>query len=89
MRAGLSRGGDAEARRAAEADLRHAIETARGQAALSLELRAARDLASMLSERGERREALDLLAPVYGRFTEGFHTLDLQEAKALLDALRA
>ena len=54
-----------------------------------LELRAARDLASMLAERGERQQADDLLAPVYGWFTEGFDTPDLKEAKALLDELRA
>jgi tetratricopeptide (TPR) repeat protein len=89
IRAGLLRGGNAEERGAAEADLRRAIEIARGQAALSLELRAARDLGSMLSERGERRQATDLLAPVYARFTEGFDTADLLETKALLEALRA
>ena len=76
-------------RDAAEADLRRALEIARQQEALSLELRAARDLASMLAERGERQEAHDLLAPVYGWFTEGFDTPDLKEAKALLDELRA
>ena len=46
------------------------------------------DLASMLAERGERQQAADLLAPVYGGFTEGFATADLKEAKALLDELR-
>ena len=52
-----------------------------------MELRAARDLARLLAERGERRQGLDLLAPILGRFTEGFGTPDLIEATALLDAL--
>jgi predicted ATPase len=51
------------------------------QGARSLELRATTDLARMWAERGERRGAHELLAPVYGRFTEGFETLDLREAK--------
>ena len=76
-----------QARPAAEADLRGALNIARQQEAPSLELRAARDLASMLAERGERQQAADLLAPAYGRFTEGFATADLEEAKALLDEL--
>jgi hypothetical protein len=42
-----------------------------------------------LSEQGERQQATDLLATVYGAFTEGFETLDLKEAKALLDELGA
>jgi predicted ATPase len=82
----LLRGG-ADGRDAAEADLRRALEIGRQQEALSLELRAARDLASMLAERGEREQAVDLLAPVYGKFTEGFDTPDLKEAKALLDEI--
>ena len=76
-------------RDADEADLRHALEIARQQEARSLELRAARDLASMLAGRGERQQAHNLLAPVYGWFTEGFDTPDLKEAKALIDNLRA
>ena len=88
MRAVLSLGGGAGERDAAEADLRGALKIARQQEAPSLELRAARDLASMLAERGERQQAADLLAPVYGGFTEGFATADLKEAKALLDELR-
>ena len=72
---------------AAEADLHQAIALARDQEAPALELRAARDLAGLLADRGERRQACDLLAPVYGCFTEGFATPDLIEAKALLDAL--
>jgi predicted ATPase len=67
--------------------LEQALAIAREQEARSLELRAARDLARLWAERGERQKALDLLAPVYGWFTEGFATPDLVEAKALLDAL--
>ena len=58
------------------------------EASTRLQLRAARDLASLLAERGKRQEAADLLSPIYAAFTEGFDTLDLVEAKALLDQLR-
>jgi predicted ATPase len=51
-------------------------------------LRAATSLARLRAEAGERERARDLLAPVYGRFAEGFDTPDLREAKALLDELR-
>ncbi len=88
MRAVLSLGGGVGERYAAEADLRCALKIARQQEAPSLKLRAAGHLASMLAERGERRQAADLLAPVYCGFTEGFSTADLKEAKALLDELR-
>lgn len=74
---------------AAESDLRRALEIAREQAARSLELRAARDLASLLAARGERAQARDLLGPLCDWFTEGFDTLDFQEARALIDAFRA
>jgi predicted ATPase/class 3 adenylate cyclase len=70
------------------ADLERALDIARQQQALSLELRASRDLARLWAERGERQRALDLLAPVYGRFTEGFDTPDLMEANEVLDELR-
>ncbi|MGO9699593.1 MAG: hypothetical protein ACLPX7_10055 [Xanthobacteraceae bacterium] len=50
---------------------------------------AAMGMARLLSDQGKRDEARDLLAPVYGSFTEGFDTLDLKEAKALLDELNA
>jgi predicted ATPase len=63
------------------------MATARGQQARWLELRAATSLARPWAEQGERRKAHDLLAPVYGWFTEGFDTADLKDAKALLDAL--
>jgi predicted ATPase len=52
-------------------------------------LRAAVSLARLLSAQGRRAEARDILAPIYTRFTEGFDTPDLQEAKTLLDALDA
>jgi predicted ATPase len=52
-------------------------------------LRASVSLARLLCRQGKRAEARDLLAPVYGWFTEGFDTLDLKEAKALLDELAA
>jgi predicted ATPase len=64
-----------------------ALKAARTHGARSLELRATTDLARMWAERGERRDAHELLAPVYGRFTEGFETLDLKEAKRLLEEL--
>jgi predicted ATPase len=73
----------------AEADFRRAMEIARQQEALSPQLRAARDLARLLAEEGERRQAADLLAPLYSAFTEGFDTSDLKEARTLLDELRA
>jgi predicted ATPase len=58
------------------------------QQAKSLELRAAMSLARLWQQQGQRTEAYELLAPIYGWFTEGFDTVDLQEAKALLDTLR-
>lgn len=72
----------------AETDFRQAMEIAGEQEALSLQLRAARDLARLLADAGERRQAADLLAPIYGAMTEGFDTPDLVEARALLDELR-
>ncbi len=71
----------------AERHLESALEIARRQQARLWELRAARDLARLWSARGERQRALDLLAPVYDGFTEGFATPDLIEAKAVLDRL--
>ena len=64
-----------------------AIDMARSQRAKSLELRAAASLARLWQSQGKRQAAYDLLAPVYGWFTEGFDTADLQDAKALLEAL--
>ena len=71
----------------AETCFQQALEVASRQEAKSLELRAAMSLACLWQQQGKRAEACDLLAPIYGWFTEGFDTADLQEAKALLDAL--
>jgi predicted ATPase len=71
----------------AEAHFERALEIARAQQARSWELRAAMSLARLRREQGERAQAHDLLAPVYDWFTEGFDTLDLKEAKALLEDL--
>jgi predicted ATPase len=71
----------------AEASFRQALDVARRQQAKSLELRAAMSLSRLWHRQGKRIEARELLAPVYGWFTEGFDTADLQEAKILLDAL--
>jgi len=76
----LSDGSGAEA----EACFKQAIEIARGQSAKFFELRAAMDFARLRQSQGKRAEARDLLAPVYGWFTEGFDTADLKDAKALL-----
>jgi predicted ATPase/class 3 adenylate cyclase len=64
-----------------------ALSVARQQQAKSWELRAATSMARLKRDQGKRDEALELLAPVYGWFTEGFETRDLKEAKALLDGL--
>jgi predicted ATPase len=61
---------------------------ARHQQAKSWELRAAMSLSRLWQQQGKRAEAHELLAPIYGWFTEGFDTKDLQEAKALLEALK-
>jgi predicted ATPase len=71
----------------AEAWLQRALDVARRQEAKALELRAAMSLARLWQQQGKRTEARDLLAPIYGWFTEGFDTADLQEAKVLLEAL--
>jgi predicted ATPase len=71
----------------AEAFFERALSVARAQQAKSWELRAATSLARLWRDQGKRDPARDLLAPVYGWFTEGFDSLDLKEAKALLDAL--
>ena len=60
---------------------------ARKQQAKSLELRAAMSMARLWRSQGKAQQARELLAPVYGWFTEGFDTRDLKEAKSLLDAL--
>ena len=71
----------------AEAFFERALTVAREQKAKSWELRAAMSLAQLWHEQGKREQALDLLAPVYDWFTEGFETLDLRAAKSLLDDL--
>jgi predicted ATPase len=72
----------------AEGCLHQAIDTARSQHAKSLELRASVSLARLWQAQGKRQEAFDLLAPVYGWFTEEFDTADLKDAKALLETLQ-
>ena len=69
----------------AEAWLQRALDVARRQEAKSLELRAAMSLSRLWQQQGKQAEARELLAPVYGWFTEGFDTADLQDAKALLE----
>jgi class 3 adenylate cyclase/predicted ATPase len=71
----------------AEAYFASALEVARKQKAKSWELRAAMSMARLWRDQGKREQARDLLAPVYGWFTAGFDTLDLREAKSLLDGL--
>jgi predicted ATPase len=73
----------------AEAHFNRALTIARAQQAKSWELRAATSLAHLWRDQGKRAEARDLLAPVYGWFTEGFDTPDLKEAKSLLEQLKA
>ncbi|OKO89352.1 hypothetical protein AC629_06565 [Bradyrhizobium sp. NAS80.1] len=70
-----------------EGRLRRALGIAQRQGARTWELRAAMDLARLWRDQGKRETARDLLVPVYGRFTEGFDTLDVKQAKALLDEL--
>jgi predicted ATPase len=71
----------------AETYFERALSVARAQQAKSWELRAAMSMARMWRDQGKHQQARDLLAPVYGWFTEGFDTLDLKQAKVLLDAL--
>ena len=72
---------------AAEACFGQALTVAREQSAKMWELRSATGLARLLADQGNRQKAHDLLTPVYEWFTEGFDTLDLTEAKALLEVL--
>jgi len=71
----------------AKAYFEHALAVARQQQAKSWELRAATSMARLWRDQGKPQQARELLAPVYGWFTEGFDTLDLKEAKALLEEL--
>ena len=73
----------------AEVEFTRALAVARQQQAKSWELRAAMSLARLWRDQGKVQQARELLAPVYGWFTEGFDTRDLKEAKALLDELHA
>jgi predicted ATPase len=73
----------------AEAHFERALAVARAPQAKSWELRAAMSMARLLRDQGKRNEARELLAPVYGWFTEGFDTRDLKEAEALLAELAA
>ena len=73
----------------AEAYFERALAVARTQKAKSWELRAAMSLARLWRDQGKAQQARELLAPVYGWFTEGFDTRDLKEAKALLEELAA
>jgi predicted ATPase len=74
-------------REGAEANFLRALAVARSQQSKSLELRAAMSLGRLWQEQEKRDDARTLLVPVYHWFTEGFDTADLQEAKALLEAL--
>ena len=71
----------------AEVYFERALAVARQQQAKSWELRAAMSLARLWRDQGKLQQARELLAPVYGWFTEGFDTRDLKEAKALLEEL--
>jgi predicted ATPase len=72
----------------AEQCFERALTVARAQEAKAWELRAVMSMARLWRDQGNAQQALDLLGPVYGWFTEGFDTLDLKDAKALLDILR-
>jgi predicted ATPase len=73
----------------AEMFFNRALAVARQQLARSWELRAAMSMAQLWREQGQRDTARDVLAPVFGWFTEGFDTRDLRDAKALLNELHA
>jgi predicted ATPase len=83
----LAQVGESREVQEAEACFQEALAIARRQQAKSWELRAAMSLSQLWQQQGRRQEAREVLAPVYGWFTEGFDTADLQEAKALLEEL--
>ena len=72
---------------AAEENYLASLDVAREQQAKSWELRTSTSFARLWQSQGKRKEALELLKPIYNWFTEGFDTKDLKEAKALLDGL--
>ncbi|MBV4487137.1 helix-turn-helix transcriptional regulator [Pseudomonas sp. SWRI153] len=74
--------------RDAEQTLQQALAIAKTQGALAWELRSATDLAQLWQRQSRHREALDLLSPIYQRFTEGYATPDLRKGRLLLDSLR-
>ena len=76
-------------REKAEKHFERALSVAHQQQQKSYELRAAQSMARLWRDHGKPQQARELLAPVYGWFTEGFDTLDLKEAKALLEELAA
>jgi predicted ATPase len=80
---------DPGAKADAEVAFCQAIDIAQRQSSKSWELRAAMSMARLWRDQGKWEEARELLAPIYGWFTEGFDTRDLKEAKALLDELAA
>jgi len=80
-------GGGQNAELTAKESFQQALDVSRQQQARSFELRAAMSLARLWQRQGKRQEAYNLLAPIYGWFTEGFDTMDLQEAGALLAEL--
>ena len=89
IKAGLLLAGGPSRADEAESLLTKSLEIARRQQALCWELRTSCDLARLWQRRGENREALTLLRSIYGQFTEGFGTPDLQDAKALMESLDA
>ena len=84
----LSRAGTRHTWAEAEGCFQQALDVARRQQARSWELRAAMSLSRLWQHQGKHHEARALLAPIYGWFTEGFDTADVQEARALLEELR-
>jgi predicted ATPase len=85
----VQEGEERKALAVAEASFLQTLAVARDQQAKSLELRAAMSLARLWQQQGKRAAAYALLAPIYGWFTEGFATADLQEARTLLAELQA
>ena len=82
----LAREKGRDAAQAAEHCFEQALAVARRQQARSLELRAAMSLAQLYRDRGQDDAARDLVTPIYQQFTEGFDTLDLRDAKALVES---